>query len=181
MADSRVPRGEICLVTKLSNPGEYRSARQRFEQQLQTLGVDYIDVYMLHSPGSSMEERQAAWRQMEELYDEGRIKALGVSNFDIPLLQELLGFARVRPVYLQNKYSIYEPGGHGEVSQPDSLMEWLAKEGIVMTGYSFLLSAPMVMFYVLKILCLFTVCCYIFHPWRTSNHVPTHENKAKHS
>ncbi|CAE8607360.1 unnamed protein product, partial [Polarella glacialis] len=74
MADSRVPRGEICLVTKLSNPGEYRSARQRFEQQLQTLGVDYIDVYMLHSPGSSMEERQAAWRQMEELYDEGRIK-----------------------------------------------------------------------------------------------------------
>merc|ERR1712232_1429629 len=62
--------------------------------------------------------------------------ALGVSNFDIPHLQELLSYAKVRPVYLQNKYSIYQPGGRDEALKGESLMEWLARENIVMTGYS---------------------------------------------
>merc|ERR1719231_1059242 len=111
MKDSGVPREEICLVTKLSMPGEYRTARRRFEQQLDQLGVEYIDIYMLHSPGDDAEGRKQAWQQMEELYDEGKIKALGLSNFGIELIQELLEYARIRPVYLQNKYSIYQPGG----------------------------------------------------------------------
>jgi len=136
MRDSGVPRSDICLVTKLSNPGEYPVARQRFEQQLEILGVDYIDVYMLHSPGNSKEDRQAAWAQLEQLYSEGKIKALGISNFDVPLLQELLSFAKIRPVYIQNKYSIYQPGSYDEALKEQSLMEWLAKEQIVMTGYS---------------------------------------------
>lgn len=136
MRDSGLPRSEICLVTKLSDPGDYPRARQRFEQQLGILGVEYIDIYMLHSPGDSLESRKQAWHQLEELYDEGRIKALGVSNFDVPLLKELLSFARVRPVYLQNKYSIYQPGGYGEAMEAESIMQWLAQERIVMTGYS---------------------------------------------
>merc|ERR1719361_921312 len=45
MRDSGVPRGQICLVTKLSSPQEYFNARQRFEEQLRLLQVDYIDVY----------------------------------------------------------------------------------------------------------------------------------------
>jgi len=136
MRDSGVLREDICLVTKLSNSGEYQTARQRFEGQLEILGVDYVDIYMLHSPGRSKEDRQIAWEQMEQLYAEGRIKALGVSNFDVPLLQELLGFAKIRPVYIQNKYSIYQPGSYEEAVQQESLMEWLAREKIVMTGYS---------------------------------------------
>lgn len=136
MRDSGVPREEICLVTKLSDPSEFFSARQRFEKQLEVLGVEYIDIYMLHSPGKSKESRQQAWSQLEELYREGKIRALGVSNFNVPLLQELLGFAQVRPVYIQNKYSIYQPGSYDEAIQTNSLMEWLAQEKIVMTGYS---------------------------------------------
>merc|ERR1712087_555931 len=72
----------------------------------------------------------------EQLYDEGKIKALGVSNFDVGLLQELLGFARIRPVYIQNKYSIYQPGNSDKALKESSLMEWLGSEKIVMTGYS---------------------------------------------
>jgi len=136
MQDSGVPRSQICLVTKLSNPGEYPRARGRFEEQLAILGVDYVDIYMLHSPGGSKQDRQFAWEQMEQLYDEGKIKALGVSNFDVPLLKELLGFARIRPVYIQNKYSIYQPGNYDEATKDESLMEWLTREKIVMTGYS---------------------------------------------
>lgn len=136
MRDSRIPRSQICLVTKLSNPHEYRAARKRFESQLATLQVDYVDIYMLHSPGESKEDRQKAWSELETLYDEGKIKALGVSNFDTDLLTELLSFARIRPVYIQNKYSIYMPGNDDEAQKESSLMEWLGKERIVMTGYS---------------------------------------------
>lgn len=134
--DSGIPREEICLVTKLSNPDEYASARQRFEQQLQTLGVDYVDIYMLHSPGKTKEARQQAWSQLEGLYHEGKIRALGVSNFHVFHLKELLGFAKVRPVYIQNKYSIYQPGNRDEATQAGSIMEWLSHQRIVMTGYS---------------------------------------------
>jgi len=134
--DSGVPREEIRLVTKLSQPQEYVVARQRFEQQLKILGVDYVDVYMLHSPGGSREDRETAWRQLEALYDEGRIRALGVSNFGIDLLEELWSFARIKPVYLQNKYSIYQPGHYEEASSSESLMSWLASHNMVMTGYS---------------------------------------------
>uniref|UniRef100_A0A7S1KVW8 NADP-dependent oxidoreductase domain-containing protein n=1 Tax=Alexandrium catenella TaxID=2925 RepID=A0A7S1KVW8_ALECA len=134
--DSGIPREEICLVTKLSNPGEFATARQRFDLQLSTMGVEYVDIYMLHSPGPSKEGRQAAWKELEALYREGKIKALGVSNFGMPLVKELLGFAQIRPVYIQNKYSIYQPGNRDEALQAASLMEWLAAEHIVMTGYS---------------------------------------------
>lgn len=73
---------------------------------------------------------------MEELYDEGKIKALGLSNFNIDMVQELLAYARHRPVYIQNKYSIYQPGGRDETLQGESLMRWMEREQIVMTGYS---------------------------------------------
>jgi diketogulonate reductase-like aldo/keto reductase len=133
--DSGVPRSEICLVTKLSDAREFRSARRRFEEQLALLGVEYVDIYMLHQPGDA-EGRKQAWQQLEELYDEGKIKALGLSNFNIPLIEDLLSYARIRPVYLQNKYSIYQPGGRDEAESGESLMQWLAREQIVMTGYS---------------------------------------------
>jgi len=73
---------------------------------------------------------------MEQLYDEGKIKALGVSNFDVPLLEEMMTYARIRPHYIQNKYSIYQPGGRDEALQGESLMEWLVRAKVVMTGYS---------------------------------------------
>lgn len=134
--DSGVPREDIRLVTKLSNPQEYHAPRQRFEQQLSILGTTYVDVYMLHSPGPSREDRVAAWRVLEELYDEGRIRALGVSNFGIEQLEDLFSFARIKPVYLQNKYSIYQPGHYDEAKSTESLMQWLFTHSMVMTGYS---------------------------------------------
>merc|ERR1712232_787345 len=61
---------------------------------------------------------------------------MGISNFNVELLQELLSFARIRPVYIQNKYSIYQPGNRDEALKGETLMEWLNREKIVMTGYS---------------------------------------------
>lgn len=133
--DSGLSRQEIFLVTKLSDI-EKSKTRQTFESQLSKLGVEYVDVYMLHHAGSDRETRTEVWQELEALYDEGHIRALGVSNFGIELLEELFSFARVKPVYVQNKFTIYQPGGINEAMEQVSVMEWLGSHGVLMTGFS---------------------------------------------
>lgn len=142
--DSGVPRSEIFIVTKLSRPHEYAAGVRRcFLEQLDALGMEYVDVYMLHSPGPDADARRAAWRELEALYAEGRIRGLGVSNFNAELLTELLSAAHVRPVYLQNKFSVYHPAGEGDLSIPavqprggSSLLDMLTSNNITLVGYS---------------------------------------------
>ena len=131
IAQSKVPRREVFLVTKLSNHGEYQGPQllARFESQLKDLQTDYIDLYMLHSPGPSKELTLSAWRTMEQLYHEGRIRALGVSNFGRAELESLLADASVPPVYVQNKFSIYSPGEQ-RIDTTRSLMGYLKEKGI---------------------------------------------------
>merc|ERR1712226_1626760 len=62
--DSGIPRNEIFLATKCSEPEEFPHIAQRFQAQLAALGTDYFDVYMLHSPGSKL-QNEAAWRMLE--------------------------------------------------------------------------------------------------------------------
>jgi len=134
---SGLPRREIFLVTKLSDPEDFApdALHWRFMQQLKDLQTDYVDLYMLHSPGSTPDATKAAWQKMEELYFLGKIKALGVSNFGQKDLQELLNVAKVPPVYVQNKFSIYSPGEQ-QVSEHASLMAFCLDKGITMMGYS---------------------------------------------
>lgn len=131
MLDSKIPRREVFLVTKLSNPGEYQAPQllARFASQLRDLQTDYIDLYMLHSPGPSKEVTLAAWRAMEDLYHQGRIRALGVSNFGREDLESLLAHASVPPVYVQNKFSIYSPGEQ-RIDTSRSLLGYLKEKGI---------------------------------------------------
>ncbi|CAE8712214.1 unnamed protein product, partial [Polarella glacialis] len=137
LRDSGVPRQEIFLVTKLSQfTGDAAAARRTFETQLRYLQVEYVDLYMLHHPGKDVTERMAIWRELEALHNEGRIRALGVSNFGIDLLEELFSWATVKPVYVQNKFTIYQPGDVNEALKEDSLMEWLTAHRVVMTGFS---------------------------------------------
>merc|ERR1712061_872482 len=91
---------------------------------------------MLHGPGEDVESRKAAWSAMEALYDEGRIRALGLSSFNIKLLSEVFSYARVKPVYLQNKFTIYQPGDVNEAVKDASLMEWLRAHDVIMVGFS---------------------------------------------
>ena len=137
LRDSGVPRGELFVTARLSDPDAYASgAREAFEAQLGRLGLEYVDAYALQKPGHGREDREAAWRALEALYDEGRVRALGANNFGVELLEELLDFARVRPVYTQSKYSVYQPGATDEGRQSVSLMEWLSRKGIIMVGAS---------------------------------------------
>ncbi len=76
---SGVPRGEIFVTTKLwiADAG-YEAAKRAFERSLKRLQLDYLDLYLIHQPYGDV---YGSWRAMEELYREGMIKAIGVSNF----------------------------------------------------------------------------------------------------
>ena len=76
---SGVPRGELFITTKLwvQDTG-YERTKKAFEKSLQRLGLEYLDLYLIHQPFGDV---YGAWRAMEELYHEGKVKAIGVSNF----------------------------------------------------------------------------------------------------
>lgn len=79
LRSSGVPREEVFITTKLwvSDAG-YDKAKRAFERSLKRLGLDYLELYLIHQPYGDV---YGAWRAMEELYRNGRIKAIGVSNF----------------------------------------------------------------------------------------------------
>lgn len=94
--ESKVPREEIFLTTKLWND-DIRAERTKeaFEESLKALKTDYVDLYLIHWPVDKFEK---AWLVMEELYQEGKIKAIGLSNFHKGHLQKIHEIAHVKPV-----------------------------------------------------------------------------------
>lgn len=132
--ESGVPRGDLFISTKLSDTQCFRQARRTVEQQLRDLCIDYVDLYMLHTP-ADRESNRVAWRDLESLHSAGKIRSLGVSNFGLQELQDLLSFARVPPVYLQNKMSVYAIGEQ-RVSPRDSVAAFARERGIQLFGYS---------------------------------------------
>ena len=76
---SDIPRKDLFITTKLwVQDADYESAKKAFETSLNKLGLEYLDLYLIHQP---FHDYYGAWRAMEELYKEGRIRAIGVSNF----------------------------------------------------------------------------------------------------
>jgi diketogulonate reductase-like aldo/keto reductase len=92
---SGVSRDQVWITTKLWNDDQgAHTTRSAFEASLKSLGIGHVDLYLLHWPHSL---RLESWRVLEELYDEGLARAIGVSNFLAPHLDELLAVARIRP------------------------------------------------------------------------------------
>jgi len=109
--DSGVPREEIFVTTKLwkSELG-YMSTKRAFRASLERLGLDYLDLYLIHWPGDH-DENKRTWRAFEDLYFEEKIRSIGVSNFSFHHLEHLLEDVEIVPqvnqvethLYLQNK------------------------------------------------------------------------------
>lgn len=98
--ESGITREEIFVTTKLWNSDQgYEKAIQAFEASLAKLGLDYIDLYLIHWPVPG--RRLESWRAMEGLFDSGKVRAIGVSNFTVPHLEELLKHAKVVPAVNQ--------------------------------------------------------------------------------
>ena len=156
--DSGIPRQEIFVTTKLWNTNHsYEEARQAFEESMEKLGLDYLDLYLIHWPNpkplrenDEWKTRNAeVWRAMEDLYQEGKIRAIGVSNFFPHHLDALLETARVIPAvnqvrlapgvyqeevvaYCKEKGILLEawgPFGQGELFDKKGVQEIAAKHG----------------------------------------------------
>lgn len=96
---SGIPRKDLFITTKLwIQDADYESAKKAFETSLNKLGLEYLDLYLIHQP---FHDYYGAWRAMEELYKEGRIRAIGVSNFYPDRLVDLCMNAEIIPAVNQ--------------------------------------------------------------------------------
>jgi 2,5-diketo-D-gluconate reductase A len=94
-----VPREELFITTKIwVQDVSYEKAKPAFERALKRLGLDYLDLYLIHQPYGDV---YGAWRAMEELYQDGLIRAIGVSNFQQDRLIDLITFNQVIPAVNQ--------------------------------------------------------------------------------
>ena len=99
ISKSLLPREEIFITTKLwIQDSGYDSAKKAFERSIKRLGVDYLDLYLIHQPYGDV---YGSWRAMEELYQEGRVRAIGVSNFQPDRLVDLILHNKVAPAINQ--------------------------------------------------------------------------------
>lgn len=101
--DSRIRQSEIFVTTKIRNE-DHDDPQGAFEKSLKRLGLDYLDLYLIHWP---VKERNETWRILEKLLEERKTRAIGVSNFTIRHLQQLLKNAKVVPAVNQVEFSPY--------------------------------------------------------------------------
>jgi diketogulonate reductase-like aldo/keto reductase len=150
--ESGVKREEIFLTTKLvAEAKDYETAKKNIQESLDKLDIDYIDLMIIHSPQPWIEVNQSdnryekgnleAWKALEEFYKAGKIKAIGVSNFQIDDLKNILENAEVKPAVNQILCHIsntplelikfceendilvesYSPIAHGEILNNDAI------------------------------------------------------------
>lgn len=125
--NSAVPRQDIFLTTKVGNSDQgFDKTLHAFDQSSKKLNADYIDLYLVHWP--IKRTRKDTWKALERLYQEKRVRAIGVANYLLPFLEELETYAEVMPVVDQVEFSPY-------LFLKDLLYECKEK-GIVLQAYS---------------------------------------------
>lgn len=93
---SGIPRDELFISTKLWVPDtSYERAKKGFQDSMERLGLEYIDLYVIHQP---YHDYYGAWRALEELYESGRIKAIGVDNFTQDRLADFMFWNKEKPM-----------------------------------------------------------------------------------
>ncbi|GIL56485.1 hypothetical protein Vafri_11842 [Volvox africanus] len=135
---SGVPRGDVFVTSKVS-PYEQGAGRARtaVEAIMERIGVQYLDLVLVHWPGVSRvapdsplnaQMRWETWQELERLYSEGRVRAIGVSNYEERHLQELVGRAAVKPMV--NQFEVHPR------RQRRELRQLCAQQGIAVVAYA---------------------------------------------
>jgi len=137
--DSGVPREEIWITTKLDNPWHKR-VEEGINSSLKSLGVDYVDLYLMHWPSSTDPEDlkkhypdwdfRDTWAEMQKLPASGRVKNIGVSNFAIKNLEKLFADERTKTTPAVNQIEL-----HPNNPSP-KLLDYCKEKGIHCTAYS---------------------------------------------
>lgn len=125
--ESGVNRSDIFLVTKLWNADQgYDAALRAIDVSLKKLGTDYVDMYLIHFPVSG--KRNESWKALEKIKSEGKAKSIGVSNFMVPHLEELLKETGTVPAMNQVEYHPF--------LQDTKLKDYCIQKGILLEAYS---------------------------------------------
>ncbi len=129
IAESDLPRDEIFVTTKVWNSEQgYDPAIASFEASLDRLGLEVLDLLLIHWPVPDLDRYVETWHAFEKLYADGRVRAIGVSNFHVPHLQRLLDEGSVVPAVNQIEL-------HPQLPQ-DELRQFHAEHGIVTEAWS---------------------------------------------
>lgn len=134
-----VPRDELFVVSKVSAEHKiYEEAKKGIDETLEKMGLDYLDMMIIHSPQPWAEVNQsddryiegnrAAWRALEDAYKEGKLRAIGVSNFQIDDLKNLMETCEIKPMVNQILLHIS--------NTPLELIEFCEKNNIIVEAYS---------------------------------------------
>ena len=133
--DSGINRDSLFITTKLANPCHgYEKTHEAFAQSLKALNLDYIDLYLIHWPNPLafrdcwQEANAGTWKAFEELYTQGKIRALGVSNFRQHHIEALLQTAKIAPMVNQIKFC------PGEIQK--EVTDYCKNLSMVMEAYS---------------------------------------------
>ena len=123
--ESSLEREDLFITTKISVHNFLR-VEKSFEQSLQRLDMDYVDLLLLHYPVTGL--RAGAWKKLEDIHKSGQAKAIGVSNYTIRHLKQLLSTSMVKPAVNQVELHIF-------LQQPE-LLAYCEENGIVVQAYS---------------------------------------------
>lgn len=125
--ESGIAREELFVTSKVWNSDQgYETTLQAFETSLNLLGLDYLDLYLIHWPG--VDKYKDTWKALEKLYKDGRVRAIGVSNFQIHHLQDLLSDCDIKPMVNQVEF-------HPHLTQKE-LLAFCKNEGIQIEAWS---------------------------------------------
>lgn len=134
-----IPREELFVVSKVAAEHKtYEEAKKGIDETLAKMGLDYLDMMIIHSPqpwvkvnqcdDRYVEGNRAAWRALEDAYKEGKLRAIGVSNFQIGDLNSLMEACEIKPMVNQILLHIS--------NTPLDLVDFCQKNGIVVEAYS---------------------------------------------
>lgn len=102
IANSDIPREDLFITTKLWNADHgYENTLRAFDESLEKLGLDYVDLYLIHWPTPMYDNYVDTYKAMEKIYKDGRAKAIGVCNFDIEHLERIMDECEVKPAVNQ--------------------------------------------------------------------------------
>ena len=129
IAESGVPREELFITTKVWNANHgYEATLAAFDESLKKLGLDYLDLYLIHWPLPSSGKYVETWKALEKVYQDGRVRAIGVSNFQIHHLEDILANCEIKPMVNQVEY-------HPRFNQRE-LHDFCKKHGIQLEAWS---------------------------------------------